>query len=300
MQEWSMQESRLTTILNGFGVSLGDGIIGLQALAAARETGALTGRVVLGRTEPPAKPLVPQLYRLADEFAEVLPMAEAPLAGRVIDIRDFAFDPGFARVSMIDFFLTRLEIEPDTIPAALKRNRWLRSCAGALPPLGLPADYFLLCPAASIALRDMPEPIQAAIVSRLTARGCPPIVTQGAALPGTVQAPAVTTIQALCALVASSSAVISTDTAMVHLADAFDRPCLALFTTHRPEWRVRDYPLCTPLYLRVPALPESLEFPRTEADLQAARAAWFPEGPDLAWVNRAVDQFLDGVAAPGA
>ncbi|HTH99478.1 MAG TPA: glycosyltransferase family 9 protein [Acidisoma sp.] len=295
-----MQESRLTTILNGFGISLGDGIIGLQALAAARETGALTGRVVLGRTEPPAKPLVPQLYRLADEFAEVLPMAEAPRAGRVIDIRDFAFDPRFACVSMIDFFLARLEIKPETIPAALKRNRWLRGCAGALPPLGLPPDYFLLCPAASIALRDMPEPVQAAIVSRLTARGWAPVVTQGAAVPGTVQAPAVRTIQALCALVAGASAVISTDTAMVHLADAFDRPCLALFTTHRPEWRVRDYPLCTPLHLPVPALPESIEFPRSAADLQAARAAWFPEGADLTWLDRALDQLLDIRATPGA
>lgn len=295
-----MQESRLTTVMNGFGISLGDGIIGLQALAAARETGALTGRVILGRTEPPAKPLVPQLYRLAEDFAEVLPMAEVPRAGRVIDIRDFAFDPRFACVAMIDFFLDRLEIAPETIPAALKRNRWLRSCAGALPPLGLPPDYLLLCPAASIALRDMPEPVQAAIVSRLAARGCAPVVTQGTAIPGTVKAPAVTTIQALCALVANASAVISTDTAMVHLADAFDRPCLAFFTTHRPEWRVRDYPLCTALHLPVPALPESIEFPRSAADLEAVRAAWFPDGPELAWLDPALDQFLAVRATAGA
>lgn len=295
-----MQESRLTTIMNGFGISLGDGIIGLQALAAARETGALTGRVVLGRTEPPAKPLVPQLYRLAQTFAEVRPMAEAPQAGRVIDIRDFAFDPRFARVSMIDFFLARLEISPETIPAALKRNRWLRSSAGVLPALDLPPDYLLLCPAASIALRDMPEPVQAAIVARLAARGYARIVTQGAALPGTIQTPAITTIEALCALVSGARAVISTDTAMVHLADAFERPCLAIFTTHRPEWRVRDYPLCMPLHLPVPALPESIEFPRSEADLRTVRAAWFPDGPGLAWLDRALNQFLEVRATVGA
>lgn len=295
-----MQESRLTTILNGFGISLGDGIIGLQALAAARETGALIGRVVLGRTEPPAKPLVPQLYHLAEELAEIRPMAKAPRAGRVIDIRDFAFDPRFARVSMIDFFLARLEIDPHSIPPALKRNRWLRSRAGTLPALGLPADYVLLCPMASIALRDMPEPIQAAIVAHLAMRGRGPLVTQGAAVPGTVQAPRAATIQALCALVADASAVISTDTAMVHLADAFDRPCLALFTTHRPEWRVRDYPLCTPYRLPVPTLPESIEFSRSAADIEAARAAWFPDGPKLGWVGRVLDQFLEGTAVPGA
>lgn len=295
-----MEESRLTTILNGFGISLGDGIIGLQALAAARETGALTGRVVLGRTEPAAKPLLPQLYRLAQGLAEVMPMAAAPRSGRVIDIRDFAFDPRFARVSMIDFFLARLGVAPETIPPSLKRNHWLRAGAGGLPPLGLQPGYVLLCPVASIGLRDMPEPVQTRIVAAVARRRLGPVISQGAPLPGTVPPPAFATIEALCALVAGARAVISTDTAMVHLADAFDRPCLAFFTTHRPEWRVRDYPRCMAVHLPVPGLPESIEFPRGDADLDAARAAWFPEGADLAWVDRALDQFLDDRVTPGA
>jgi ADP-heptose:LPS heptosyltransferase len=37
--------------------------------------------------------------------------------------------------------------------------------------------------------------------------------------------------------------MITIDTAMAHLANAFNKPCLAFFPTHDPLWRVRDYPL---------------------------------------------------------
>jgi len=280
-----------TTILNGFGISLGDGVIGLQALFAARSLGAIGGRVVLGRTEPPAKPLVPQLYGLATDFADVAPMAEAPGAGRVIDIRDFAFDPFFAQVAMIDFFLTRLGLEPSSVPSVLKRMSWLAARAAPLPALPFPPGYVLVCPDASIALRNMPGAVHEALLTRLAARGSGPIVTQGPALAGAVTMRRCATIRELCAFVAGARAVISTDTAMVHLADAFSVPCLVFMTTHRPEMRVRDYPLCRAVHLPVAGLPENSEFVRGEADLRATEAAWFPDGPGLAWLDTALDHF---------
>jgi hypothetical protein len=282
---------RVTTILNGFGISLGDGIIGLQALFAARAIGGIEGKVVLGRTEPLAKPLVPQLYRLATDFADIVPMAEASVTGPVIDIRDFAFDPFFARVAMIDFFLIRLGLRPEAVPPALRRMSWLAPKAAPLPLPPLPPGYVLVCPRASIPLRDMPAAVHEALIARLARRGGAPIVTQGPPVAGAVPAPSCTTIKELCALVAGARAVISTDTAMVHLADAFSIPCLAFLTTHRPEMRVRDYPLCRPVHLPAPGLPESIEFVRDAADLAAAAAAWFPDGPGLAWLDRALDHF---------
>ena len=294
------QQSTVTTILNGFGLSLGDGIIGLQALSAARALGLIEGRVVLGRREPPEKPLVPQLYGLIGDLAEVMPFEDAPRGGRLIDIRDFAFDPRFACVSMIDFFLARLDIPPDVVPASLKRNRWLAERKPVLPALPLPAGYVLLCPRASIALRDMPEEIETAILMGLAARGIGPVVTQGRALMGAVAAPRLSRIEELCSLVAGARAIISTDTAILHLADAFDVPSLGFFTTHRPAWRVRDYPRCMALHLPATGLPESIEFIRSEDDLRAARAAWFPAGADLGWLARALDQFGDFAGLPGA
>jgi hypothetical protein len=277
---------RPITILNGFGISLGDGIIGLQALAAAREIGAIAGPVVLARIESAVKPLVPQLYALAPDLAEVVPMAEADLAGPVIDIRDFAYDTGFGRISMIDFFLSRLGVAPESVPADLKRNTWLAPRAGPLPDLGLSPGYTLLCPKASIALRDMPETVHRAVIARLSG----PVLTQGPPSAGAIAAPVCTTMRELCALVAGARRMISTDTATTHLADAFSVPCLAVFTTHRPEWRVRDYPFCQAVHL--PAeLPASIEFPRDDSDFAAARAAWFPDGDDLGWLDRALAAF---------
>jgi hypothetical protein len=274
------------TILNGFGISLGDGIIGLQALSVARTIGAIEGPVVLARIDSAAKPLLPQLYGLAGDLATVVPMAEADLAGLVIDIRDFAYDPGFARISMIDFFLSRLGVAPDSVASVLKRNTWLAPRAGRLPGLGLSPGYTLVCPTASIALRNMPEAVHRAVIARLSG----PVLTQGPPSGGAIAAPVCKTIRELCALVAGARCVISTDTATMHLADAFSVPCLAFFTTHRPEWRVRDYPLCQAIYL--PAdLPASIEFPRDDADLVAARAAWFPDGDNLIWLDRALTEF---------
>jgi hypothetical protein len=293
-----MQDLGLTTtILNGFGISLGDGIIGLQALSIARSTGALEGRIVLGRQEPPAKPLVPQLYQRAVDLAEIMPMDEAPLTGRVIDIRDFAYDSKFARISMIDFFLGKLGIDPATISSVQKRNGWLAPRLGRLPAPDLPAGYVLLCPRASIALRDMPPEPQAMLLRDLAQRGLGPVVTQGKVMEGAIAAPLCETIEALAAMVAYARAVVSTDTAMLHLADAYSRPCLAFMTTHRPEWRVRDYPHCLPYWLPVAGVPESTEFVRGADDLKAVRTAWLRDGRGLSWVAPLLDQFKDFVAA---
>ncbi len=82
--------------------------------------------------------------------------------------------------------------------------------------------------------------------------------------------------------------LVSADTAMPHLADAYAVPCLTFFTTHRPEWRARDYPLARSVYLPVQGLPDALEFARGPEDAIAARAAWFSRGANLVWLADAV------------
>lgn len=277
-----MPDSARVAILNGFGRSLGDSIVGLQALAAALELHKLPGPPVLFRL-PGLPPAIQGAYAVAADLAEVrtLPRDDAtpdrpfpPAAGfaRVIDLRDFAFDPAFRGVAMIDFFLRRLGLDPDAVPATLRRNAWLAPRLPTLPAPDLPPGYLLVCPRTSMALRDMPPDAHATILEALAASGLP-VVTQGEPHAGAWPAPACDSFAELCALVAGARAMVSADTAMPHLADAFGVPCLAFFTTHRPEWRVRDYPLCRPIHL--PAdLPAALEFARSPADEAAARAAW--------------------------
>lgn len=272
-------------ILNGFGRSLGDSLIGLQALRVAQTTANMPIPLLVRRQY--GRPLVDQLYTYAADFAEVRVMADdeaddAPAAfARVIDLRDFAFDADFRGVAMIDFFLARLGLDPGDVPACDKRNAWLSLRITPRRPAGLPDSYVLVCPGSSMPLRDMPAEVHDAVLQKLLAQGRK-VVTQGiSSIAGVITLASFDRIEDLCGLVAGASAIVSTDTAMVHLADAFDVPCLAVFTTHRPHWRVRDYPGCTAIHLPVAGFPDALEFARDDSDILKAAEAWQEGLPHL-------------------
>jgi hypothetical protein len=304
-------DSERVAILNGFGITIGDSIIGLQALRVAQELGAIPGRPLLFRG-PSVRPMVEAVYALAADFAETRPFPPGLVPERtlpppwqpdhfakLVDIRDFAFDPGFRGVAMTDYFLSHLGVVPERIDGARKRNSWLGSRIRTVVPLELPHDYVLVCPRTSIGLRDMPELIHDAILDWLLANSDAAVVTQARGpsymVGRVVSVPSLVSFAEMCGLVAGARLVVSTDTAMVHLADAFMIPCLAFFTTHDPQWRVRDYPLCTPVHLPPVGVPPALEFPRDAADVAAVRAAWFPDGPDLGWLHRALEGSLKNV-----
>lgn len=287
-------------ILNGFGISLGDSIIGLQALSAAMQLGAITEKPLLIR-KPGLRRMVDKLYPVAADFADIASLVEnmqpAALLGqgftKVVDIRDFAFDPGFRGVAMIDFFLDRLGLDPASVPPALKRNSWLAPRISPTPPV-FGSGYALVCPASSMSMRDMPHDAHARVLAWLLARGWQ-VATQGrppeALQDQVIHLPACATMAELCGQVAHAACVIATDTAMVHLADAFSVPTLAFFTTHRPEWRMRDYANCTAIHLQPEGLPEALEFVRGPADLAATQEAWSVRGADMAWIDGLLDRF---------
>jgi ADP-heptose:LPS heptosyltransferase len=228
------------------------------------------------RTLTPTKATPETRFEDADDFDQV------------IDIRDFAFAPDFQRTSMIDFFLRRLGLEPRFMPSALKRNAWLMPRIKPQPSIW-PSRYVLVCPRSSMPLRNMPDEIHHDILRQLVSEH--PLVTQGqvpADLADEVlHAPGCVTLTELCTLVRNARWVISTDTAMVHLADAFEVPCLAFFPTHRPKWRVRDYPRCVAVALHS-AVPPGLEFARGDEDHALARLGWFPDGMDLGWLRHAI------------
>lgn len=299
---------RRLVILNGFGMTLGDGVIGLSALAAAERTGALAGRApVLVRKPLFGRRLVNQLYEVARPLAATVWFPYRPARPRAfekhVDIREFAFDPEFRRVPMIDFFLQRLGVDTTGVPSAAKRNLWLARALAPRPPRQLPARYILVCPRAAMALRCMPASFHTKVLENLLAMQALPVITQGRppfAHRRLIWCPAVASLAELAGLVSRARLIVSTDTAIVHLADAWSVPTLAFFVTHRPEWRVRDYPFCRAIHL--PAdLPPALEFARDAADLAIAKAAWALPGRDFTWVaNLLLDTLHTAGCAPAA
>ena len=290
--------------MNGFGRSLGDGIIGLQALRIALDVGRITPDPVLFRlTGLPA--VVRDLYAAADfcerrdlGWSHATPDRPAPEAasfGNILDLRDFAFDPAFRGVAMLDFFLRRLAVDPAEIPPEQRRNTWLAPrLAPARPPIA--PGYVLVCPNASMALRDMPDRAHRAVLATLRKNGLR-VATQGTPATSETRVPISDTLAELCGWIAWSALVVSTDTAMVHLADAFAIPCLAIFTTHRPDWRMRDYPLCRAIH-RPADLPPALEFSRGPADVTAAQAAWLDDG-EAKWLTDVVAEMVEKHVRPG-
>lgn len=292
-----MTRSKGLAIVNGFGLSLGDSLIGLQALSAAQSLGRMPPRPALIRRTD-CRPMVRALYPFAADFAEVVdlpdglsatpppPLPASVAAGyeRVIDMRDFAFDADFRGVAMIDFFLRRLGLDPEEVPAELRRNAWLAPRVQPRRVAGLPERYVLFCPLSSMPQRDMPEDAQLRILRQIVAAQDLPVVTQGRVPEGlagrAVAAPILERIEELCGLAAHAARIVSTDTAIPHFADAWSIPCHAVFATHRPEWRVRDYPHCSATMLPVRGLPPALEFLRSEEDLRAVEAGW-RDGADL-------------------
>lgn len=253
----------------------------MQALSIALGRGTVDAPTLYRL--PGLSPVIRSLYAVAD----LAPVAELPwdkatldvafcVPGRVLDLRDYAFDPAFRGVAMIDFFLGRLGTDPLGVPAAARRNTWLA------PRLDIaawrPDGPVLLCAKSSMALRDMPDPVADAIFAFFTTRGI------AVARPTEAK-----DIAGLAAQIRAARLVVSTDTAMVHLADAMAVPCVAFFPTHDPAWRVRDYPLCTAIRLD-PGLPAALEFSRGDADLAATRAAWFRPGLD--WLEPVLEAAL--------
>lgn len=247
-------------IINGMGVALGDSIIGLTAIEALRDFNPALRALLYRPARAPA--YVDALYHLAAGVIadpRWLPWRLTDLPGPAprIDLGNHLFWPDFAASPMIDFFLRALGVDPARVPPERKANRWLaRLCLPAPPSPWASRDYLLFCPTASTPLRSIPPFMHAELVEWLWQRfGCPVLGF------GPVDHARYTDIRPYAAETAQFLAwikhahfVLTPDSAAVHAAAGFDVPSLAIFTSIEPRLRVRDYPLCRPLHLKVPAL----------------------------------------------
>ncbi|KVF71707.1 ADP-heptose--LPS heptosyltransferase [Burkholderia sp. FL-7-2-10-S1-D7] len=280
-QPFRLNYDRMTDVyvINGMGVTLGDSVIGLTALAALR---AMHPGLRFTLFRPARTPrYVDALYALAADVvapSRALPCAADALPAHApcIDLGNHLYWPAFARQPMIDFFLDALGADPAMVPAAAKRNRWLARLRLPALPAEWRRPYVLFCPTASTAVRSVPPALHATFVERLAQRYGLPVVGFGpVAHPAYVDVSrdAADTARFI-AWVEGASMLFAPDTSALHLADGFDVPTLACFTTIGPALRVRDYPHCVPVALDVPDELHGLHRSERPSDLAAVEAAY--------------------------
>jgi len=252
--QWAVPESGTLHVLNGMGITLGDSVIGMNALAWLKAQHPSL-RIHLYRTRH-APSFVERLYELASHIVEAVTYLPMPLEGMPddsVDLSDFLYWPLFAAEPMVDFFLLGLGIAPDSVPASAKANRWL----SRLPllrdrPASSAGRYVLFCDQASTPLRTIPPERAATVVDRIWQRyGLPVLGFHPISHPHYQDVSRHSTnLDQFIAWVRGAAALIGTDSSAIHLAAGFDVPTLAVFVSIDPMLRARDYPNCTTLDLR--------------------------------------------------
>lgn len=283
---WRAPASDTLHVLNGMGVTLGDSIIGMNALAWLKTRHPLL-RIHLYRT-PHTPAFVERLYQLAIPIVEsvtYLPTPLETLPEDVVDLSDFLYWPAFASEPMVDFFMRGLGVALEAVPASAKGNRWLSH----LPLPSIPASassYVLFCDQASTPLRTVPPEHAAAMVDRIWQQYGLPVLGFHP-----VQHPHYRDISThsrnldhYIAWVKGAGAVIGTDSSAIHIAAGFDVPTLAVFVSIDPALRARDYPNCQVLDMRT-ELTRGLHESNDPVVLQEVHRIWQTviERTDLPW-----------------
>jgi len=274
---WRAPASGALHLLNGMGVTLGDSIIGMNALAwlKARHPSL---RIQLYRT-PHAPPFVERLYQLASHILEPVTYLPRPLHALpqdVVDLSDFLYWSSFDSEPMVDFFIRALGIRLDEVPASAKANRWLAQVP--LPAVNAPGTerrYALFCDQASTPLRTVPHEHAAQMVERIWREyGLPVLGFRSIAHPHYRDiSERSRSLDQYLAWIKGSTVVIGTDSSAIHIAAGFDVPTMAVFVSIDPLLRARDYQHCRVLDVRT-ELTNGLHQSEDPEVLQEVRRIW--------------------------
>ncbi len=250
--------ARRVHLINAFGVTLGDSIIGLTALFAIRRRYPHLKFTLYRPARAPR--YVQRIYALAaplfdGEIVDLpVPLASLSVDELMIDIGNHLFWPQFVSMPMIDFFLWAMGVAPRDIAAEDKRNRWLTDVA--LLSRRVDEPYVLLSPDASTPVRSIPARVRVRIVERLWNAFGVPVLGFGAVdhLRYRDIAPESRDTDDFLAWIAYARYLVTSDSSALHVAAGFDVPTTAFFTTIASNLRARDYANCVSVELSLPHL----------------------------------------------
>ncbi len=250
------RERLRVAIVNGMGGGLGDNIVGMTALNIFYDRLMRHFREVnigVFTLRPRAIPILRQ-ETIVDEI--YLMPAPAELLFRydaVVDLSNMTGWPIF-RQEMVDFYLQALSIDPTSVPPEEKRcfvkinervARELDPVVKALKCSGRP--LLLFHPSSSSPIRSIPMEIVPGLLKKLFEKTEYLVVSL---LPIEYDHPRLVKLDRysqrgfdyFAYLVSRMDAVITVDTAVYHVADAFSIPTVVLFTSIPPEHRISYYP----------------------------------------------------------
>ncbi|UCC13390.1 MAG: hypothetical protein JSW21_08250 [Gammaproteobacteria bacterium] len=245
-------------IINGFGVGVGDTLVGLTAWRSVRERFLAAGFRNF-ETEMWVRPSALNNARDACELVgtidriNVLPMPIQSFQNcdAFWDLSGLIDRPNVSKRATVDFFLELLGIDPTGVQRSEKRNH----ITLPLPVItevvdrlqGITSRYIIVNPKSGDLRRDMPLDVFRELCALLVNKTDCDVATL-------VPMPKVHDRQVdlspisgkgfkyRCAVVKRAQAVVTVDSSLYHIADAFDVPSVVIFATISPKLRIPYYP----------------------------------------------------------
>lgn len=252
------KESVKLAIINGFGVGVGDNLVGLTAFREVRERLATAG-IREAHVELWVRPsgydnavAVSDMHGGIDQVEMLpVPVARFRQLDGYWDLGGLVDRPGATRLCTVDFFLELMGIDPSGVTREDKRNR-LSLSIPVVKDVGdatreLTSRYLILHPLSRSVQRNMPAEVFRELAARLV-RATDMDVASVVPVPKMhdrhVDLSAISgrSFPHYCTVVKNASAVVSVDTSIYHVADCFSVPSVVIFSTVMPELRARYYP----------------------------------------------------------
>lgn len=250
------KERLRVAVVNGMGGGLGDNIVGMTALNVFYDRLMRHFREVsigVFTLRPRAIPILRQETIVDEIYLMPAPTELLFQYDAVVDLSNMTGWPIFKQ-EMVDFYLQAMSIGPQEIPPKEKRcfvkinervARELEPVVKALRCSGRP--LLLFHPASSSAIRSVPKETLPKILQKILEKTDYLAVSL---FPVEFKHPRFVRLDHFSRegfdhfayLVSQMDAVITVDTAVYHIADAFSIPTVVLFTSIPPEHRISYYP----------------------------------------------------------
>ena len=248
-------------IINGMGNGIGDSIVGLRALDIFYNRVQVNcpnvSIDVFRRINPELRPLYQRNKSIHKVWDLPYSLAELLRHDYLMSLEAFTLSSEFNAMPMIDYFLAKLGLDPQTVADHEKRGKSpnLEYCINH-PDKSLEkllqrykekgSRLLLIHPFASDILRSMPHEYIAGLIDYLI---CNTDFTLVSAVDTGYRNDRLLDLSRqsknlddFVYIIARMDAVITVDTSAYHIADCFDVPTVVLFNSINPQYRLSYYP----------------------------------------------------------